>query len=75
MRGIIEGKADVVLDAAAAAEPAVQPTFEVDAGGSNTLQSRDSESTETLRARFIEATVRAMGEGSGPRPSQSRSWL
>jgi hypothetical protein len=75
MRGTIEGKKDVILDTAGDANPAEQPAFEVNPGGSNTLQSRNSESTEALRASFIEAMVRALADGSAPRLAQSRSWV
>jgi hypothetical protein len=72
MRGTVEGKEDVILDATGTRNPARQSAFEVNPGGSNTLQSKDPESTETLRASFIEALVGALADGSAPRLTQSR---
>jgi hypothetical protein len=60
------------VDAAPVVNPATRPAFEIDQSGSHTLQSRDFEDPETLRTRLIEATVQAIGEGSGPRLERSR---
>jgi hypothetical protein len=73
MRGTFAGKAGVVVDAAAEVNPPVQPAFEINQRGSHTLQSRDFEDPETLRARLIEATVQAIADGNGPRLTRSRS--
>jgi hypothetical protein len=73
MRGIIGGKTDIVSSAATEANSAVAPTFDVRPGGSNTLQSRDSEATEARRAAVPKATVSALAQGSDPRLYQSRS--
>jgi hypothetical protein len=72
MRGTFEGKRDLTMDAGAQVNPAVDPGYEITRNGSHTLQHRDSEDTETLRARLIEATVQAIAEGSGPRLDGSR---
>jgi hypothetical protein len=74
MRGTIAGKAEVIVDAAAEVNPAVRPAFQIDQSGSHTLQSRDFEDPEILRARLIEATVEAVADGSGPRLCRSRLW-
>jgi hypothetical protein len=72
MRGTIAGKAGVVVDAPAEVNPAVQPAFEINQRGSHTLQSRDFEGTQDLRARLIDATVQAIADGNGPRLRRSR---
>jgi hypothetical protein len=72
MRGTIAGKRDVIVDAAPGVNPTMQPAFEANQSGSHTLQSRDFEDPETLRTRLIEATVKAVAEGSGPRLKRSR---
>jgi hypothetical protein len=72
VRGTIGGKGNVITDAATHASPSVQPAFEIGQSGSHTLQSRDFEDPETLRARLIEAIVKAIADGSGPRLAQSR---
>jgi hypothetical protein len=73
MRGTVGGKGDAVVDSGAEVNPAAQRAFEVHPSGSNTLQSRDSGSGETVRATLIEATVDAIAVGSAPRLHQSRS--
>jgi hypothetical protein len=73
MRGTIGGKRNAVTDAVAGVNRAMEPPFEVSLGGSNTLQGTDSEAPESLRASFIEATVKAIADGSGPRLDRSRS--
>jgi hypothetical protein len=73
VRGTVGGKGAVITDAGTRVNPAVEPAFEVNPSGSHTLQSRDSEYTETLRTRLIEATVRAIAAGSAPRLQRSRS--
>jgi hypothetical protein len=75
MRGIIGGKPDVTLEAAMATRAPVPRAFEINSRGSNTLQSRDFEDAECVRARLIEATVEAIAHGSSPRLRQSRLWL
>jgi hypothetical protein len=60
------------MDAAVDVNSAVQHGYELHQGGSHTLQSREFEDTETLRARLIEATVQAIADGSGPRLRRSR---
>jgi hypothetical protein len=60
------------MDAAVDVNSAVQHGYELNQRGSHTLQSRDCEDTETLRARLIEATVQAIADGSGPRLGRSR---
>jgi hypothetical protein len=74
MRGTIGGKRDVIPAATATANPVAQPALEVKPGGSNTLQSKDPEATEALRAGFVEATAGALADGSAPRLGRSRSW-
>jgi hypothetical protein len=72
MRGTVAGKKDVIVDAAATENSAVQPAFAIDQNGSHTLQSRDFDDTQGLRARLIEAAVQALADASGPRLHQSR---
>jgi hypothetical protein len=60
------------MDAAVDVSSAVQPGYELNQSGSHTLQNRDFEDPETLRARLIEATVQAITDGSGPRLAKSR---
>jgi hypothetical protein len=74
MRGISAGKKDLIMDAAPEVNPAMQPAFEINQSGSHTLQSRDFEDPETLRTSLIEAAVKAVAEGSGPRLQRSRLW-
>jgi hypothetical protein len=73
MRGTFAGKGDVIMDAAPGVNPTMQPAFEISQSGSHTLQCRDFEDLETLRTRLIEATVKAVAEGSSPRLQRSRS--
>jgi hypothetical protein len=72
VRGINEGKGDVIVDAALQVNSGAQRAYEVNQSGSHTLQSRDFEDREALRARLIEATVEAIAEGSDPRLNGSR---
>ena len=74
MRGTIAGKRDVIVDAAPEVNATLQPAFEINQSGSHTLQSRDFEDAQDLRARLIEATVQALADGSGPRLPRSRLW-
>jgi hypothetical protein len=72
MRGTIAGKGEAVVDSAAEVNPTAQAAFEINQNGSHTLQSRDFEDAEALRASLIRATVEAIADGSGPRLKQSR---
>jgi hypothetical protein len=74
MRGIIAGKGDVIVDTAHEVDSAVLPTFQINQSGSHTLQSRGFADTPSLRARLIEATVKAIADDSGPRLTRSRLW-
>jgi hypothetical protein len=49
-----------------------QHGYDLNQSGSHTLQSRDFEDTETLRAKLINATVQAIADGSDPRLVRSR---
>jgi hypothetical protein len=75
MRGTIAGKRDAIVDAAPDVNATVQPPFEINQSGSHTLQSRDFAATQDVRSRLIEATVKAIADGSGPRLHRSRLWL
>jgi hypothetical protein len=72
VRGIIEGKGNVVADGAVPVNAAAQSAYEISRSGSHTLQSRDFEYTETLGPKLIKGTVEAIANGSGPRLPQSR---
>jgi hypothetical protein len=74
MRGIIGGKEDARVHARMRVNCVVKPAFGASQRSSHTLQNRDREQTEALRARLIEATVAAVAGGSGPRLCSSRSW-
>jgi hypothetical protein len=50
----------------------MQSAYELSESGSHTLQSRDFEDAEALRARLIEAAVEAVAAGSDPRLTRSR---
>jgi hypothetical protein len=60
------------MDATTDVNCAVQRLFAVSHAASHTLQSRDFADTQALRAELIEATVKAIAEGSGPRLGGSR---
>jgi hypothetical protein len=72
VRGIFGGNGDLTMDARADVNCAVEPFFAVSQSASHTLQTRDREHSQALRARLIEATVDATVEGSGPRLGGSR---
>jgi hypothetical protein len=72
MRGTIAGKGDIVVDTASEMNAAVQPAFEIKQGGSHTLQSSDFADGRDLRARLIEAAVKATADDSDPRLDRSR---
>jgi hypothetical protein len=60
VRGKIEGEPEAGMDASMRLNRAVQPSYPVSTGGSNTLQSGDRDHADALRARFIETTVQAL---------------
>jgi hypothetical protein len=72
VRGITAGKTGVTMDAGMRVNATADPGYEITQNGSHTLESRDFEDRETLRARLIEATVDALADGSGPRLPRSR---
>ena len=74
MRGTIGGKGDARWTQECELIALSSPHFEVIPESSHTLQNRDREQPEALRARLIEATVEAVAGGSAPRLCSSRSW-
>lgn len=72
MSGKMEGKGDATMDAGVRVTRAVKPSCGLTQSSSHTLESKDSERSEVLRTRFIDATVEAIAGGSGPRLVQSR---
>jgi hypothetical protein len=70
--GKMEGNGDSTMDAGVRVNRAVKPSCGLTQSSSHTLESRDSERTQALRDRFIDATVEAIAGGSGPRLVQSR---
>jgi hypothetical protein len=60
------------MDATLQVNSTVRHGYGLNQSGSHTLQSRDLEDTEALRAKVIEATVQAIAHGSGPRLGRSR---
>jgi hypothetical protein len=73
VRGTVGGKGDVIVNAGMRANPRAVPGYGIDQSGTHTLQRRDFEGNEALRAKLIETTVEAIADGSGPRLHRSRS--
>ena len=64
-----------MIDAGMRVNSALDPAHEINRSGSHTLQKRDREQAEALRASLIEATVEALADGTDPRLAGSRSWV